>query len=255
MQIQVNGDHATTISSAGEAAIEPSGSDVGRHTLSLGPTLDRMTMRAPPSYTVEQIDPQSRMFDQVLALRGLAYRREEAGKREEIDDYSIHLIARHDDVVLGALRVTCYQHGPFESHDRYPRWLLDEFGDRMSAASRMCIRPELAGCSSIPHDLTVRGWSTVLPMGVRIDVSKARLKAIPYYMRMGYVFVQDSIFRFHHWDAMCGLIVYPANAAHRGQFWKVFENIDSPCDLLASVNANRFSASYRDVRRASEAAI
>src|SRR5262245_29701038 len=96
-----------------------------------------------PGYRVERIDPTMPLFERVLKLRGQAYGREEAARGDEIDDYSLHFIARQGNEVLGALRVTCRMYGPLESEANYPAWLLREFGDRMCASSRMCVRPDL----------------------------------------------------------------------------------------------------------------
>jgi hypothetical protein len=84
----------------------------------------------------------------------------------------------------------------------------------------------------------------VLPLGVRIDVSKARDKAIPFYLKMGYLFVRDSAFDFGLWQARCGLIAYPADSRHPGRFADVFAGLSDPCELR---DGERFTASYRDV--------
>lgn len=116
----------------------------------------------------------------------------------------------------------------------------------MCAASRMCVDPEFKAHSTIPLELTKFAWSVVIPLGVRIDVSKARLKAIPYYMKMGYFFVRDSIFKFERWDARCGLIAYPANPQHKSKLTEVFQGIGNPCELSESSSGNKFTTSFRE---------
>ena len=199
-----------------------------------------------PQYHLLQIDVGSRLFDEVLELRAVAYGRDEAGVRDAVDDYSLHFVAQSDQGLLGALRVTCRKHGPLESETYYPRWLLDEFGDRLCAASRMCVRPDLAAGSTIPLDLTKLGCSSVLPLGIRMDVSKVRVKAIPFYLRMGYYFVRESVFDFERWDAQCALIALPANPNHPSKIADVFHGISDPCDLAASPNSVRYTTSYRE---------
>lgn len=201
---------------------------------------------APEDYTIEQIAVDSPFFCQVLELRALAYGREQAREQEAIDAYSRHFVARHDDTVLGALRATCHIDGPLESETHYPAWLLEEFGDQMVSASRMCVRPELSGKTTIPHDLTRFAWSVVLPLGIRIDVSKARLKAIPFYMKMGYCFIRDTVFNFERWNARCALIAHPANEKYPSRFANLFAGIGSPCDLSVSPKRESFTNSYRE---------
>ena len=207
-------------------------------------------MSAP--YKIQQIDVNNPLFNEVLELRREAYGQEEAGVRESIDEYSTHFVASLGTNVLGALRVTCRNDGPLESEEFYPQWLLDEFGDRMCAASRMCVRTRLQGSSAIPHELTVFGWSFVLSRGVRIDVSKVRLKAIPFYLRMGYYFVRDSVFDFERWNVRCGIICYPADPNNRSSISHVFAGIDNPCNLADSPNAAWFVNSRSECRRVIE---
>jgi hypothetical protein len=199
--------------------------------------------------TIEQIDVRSHLFNNVLELRRDSYKNEQAGAHDAIDDYSLHFVARSEAEVIGALRVTCRKDGPLESEKFYPQWLLDEFGQRMCAASRMCVRSGLQGCSPIPHDLTMFAWSIVLPLGIRIDVSKARLKAVPFYMRMGYLFVRESIFDFGRWSARCGLIAFPATPNHSSKLSHLFSNIDNPCDLSMPATADRFVTTRSDFYR------
>lgn len=116
----------------------------------------------------------------------------------------------------------------------------------MCAASRMCIAPEAKGRSSIPLELTKFGWSVILSLGVRIDVSKARLKAIPYYLKLGYFFVRDSDFTFERWKVRCALIAYPATPHHQTKLTDVFQGIENPCELSSSINRHKFTASYRE---------
>lgn len=180
-------------------------------------------------------------------MRSVSYGRGEAGVREDIDEHSLHFIARAGHSVVGALRVTCRRHGPLESEQCYPQWILDEFNEKLCASSRMCVAPEYKAITSIPLQLTKFAWSTVLPLGIRIDVSKARYKAIPFYMKkMGYFFVRDSYFTFQRWAVPCGLIACPANASCQSRLADIFQTIDEPCDLSRLIGCGRFITSYHD---------
>ena len=117
---------------------------------------------SPPTYTVEQVDVNTSEFKSILQLRAIAYEREAAGERDEVDSYSLHFAARSKDRIIGAVRTTCRKHGPLESEEFYPHWLLGEFGDKLSAVSRLCIQPEFSG-SRVPHDLIRCAWKVVLP--------------------------------------------------------------------------------------------
>jgi hypothetical protein len=215
--------------------------------------LEQPPKSAIDALAVERVAVDSSWFASILELRTAAYGRDGAGQRDAVDDYSLHFAARVGDEVVGALRVTCRRHGPLESEEHYPRWLLGEFAGRLCAASRMCVRPDWQG-ASLPIALTACAWRTVLPLGVRIDVSKARLELIPYYMRMGYLFLRDSIFQFDRWNVRCGLLAFPANAAHPSKFSALFTGVDEPCDLATSPHAGLFVASYHDYLSAVEAA-
>ncbi len=195
---------------------------------------------------IEQVTFGAPEFSQILTLRKLAYEKTEAGCCEKIDEYSLHFAAFEEDRVVGALRVTCLKDGPLESQENYPNWLLDEFGHKMCAASRMCVLPERQAFSQIPLALTEYGWGVVISKGVRIDVSKARLKAIPFYLKMGYWFIRDSFFSFGKWDALCGLIAYPVHPMHPGQVSHVFREVIDPMDLSLSLNRDKFIDSQRE---------
>jgi hypothetical protein len=198
------------------------------------------------SYDIAQIQPGSSQFQEILGLRRLAYQRPEAGMADEIDGHSLHFAARNSRGVIGAMRVTLRKDGPLESQEHYPAWILDQFGDSLCAASRMCVHPDFAGATSIPRDLKRFGWPIILPMGARIDVTKARLDAIPFYMRMGYFFVRSSVFRFRRWDAWCGLIAFPAHSRYRNRFSDLFTQIENPCDLDQLSTRQQFVQSFRE---------
>lgn len=148
--------------------------------------------------------------------------------------------------MLGGLRVTVRAHGPLECEKHYPSWLLHEFGDRMCAASRLCVHPDLAGKSPIPFELICRGWSGALQHGVRIDVSKVRLSTVPYYLKLGYYFIKDSVFEFDRWEARCGLVALPARPDSPSKLSGVFAGIDRPCNLEQSPNSAMFCRTYRE---------
>lgn len=98
-------------------------------------------MQTSDDLIVERIDMEAASFYEVLRLRASAYEREEAGRVDAIDHHSFHFVARTNHHLVGALRVTCLMHGPLECQEHYPRWLIESFGDRICAASRMCVRP------------------------------------------------------------------------------------------------------------------
>jgi GNAT superfamily N-acetyltransferase len=210
-----------------------------------------------PGYRIERVAPNSTGFRAVLALRALSYGRPEAGLADAIDEYSLHFAAvSHEktlsaagaELPLGALRVTCRKLGRLESEEFYPPWLLEEFGSRLGAASRMCVRPDHKG-TSLPEQLAKHGWRAALAEGVRLDVSKARIRAIPFYLRLGYVFVRKSIFTFNRWDTKCGLIALPANRHHPSRLAPLFAGVADPCDLTASPNSTKFSSSLEHVHQ------
>lgn len=211
----------------------------------LQPPLPSTTFAANPLYSIEQIEITSPLFRDVLDLRAAAYRREKAGEADELDEYSLHFVACGDEGVVGALRVTCKKDGPLESDTHYPQWLFDEFSNQLCASSRMCVRPGHSG-RTIPFDLARVAWSEVLTRGVRLDVSKVRGDAAPFYLRMGYLFLRGSVFAFDAWQTTCGLIAYPANSLHRGRYADLFAGIDHPFDL--EPNLWRFESNYRAVR-------
>lgn len=197
-------------------------------------------------YEFQQITTTSTYFTQVLKLRELAYCRDSAGLPDEIDGHSLHFIAKSGEHVVAALRVTCRKHGPLESENHYPQWVFQEFGDQICAASRMCVMPNLQAITTLPLDITRFAWSIALKHGIRIDVTKARLKAIPFYLKMGYHFIKDSIFEFERWNARCALIAYPVNAKYRTKLADIFVDVHNPCELDRSPHAKSFISSYKE---------
>lgn len=198
------------------------------------------------SFSIERLCAESPDFGEVLNLRKVAYGRAEAGEREDEDDYSLHFIARSADGIVGALRVTCRKDGPLESEIHYPRWLLEEFGNTLCAASRMCVRPDIAGRSSVPLELMSLGWKTVVPLGIRLGVSKVRLNAVPFYIRTGALLIRDTVFQFDKWDALCALVAQPVNAGVPSRFAALFEQVPDPCALVASPHWAMFTRSHQE---------
>ena len=200
-------------------------------------------------FILDAVSPTDAEFHDILALRHAAYGHEAASNCDDIDQYSLHFRAKTNSGIAGALRVTCRRDGPLESEPAYPSWLFTEFGDTICAASRMCVHPHLKGRTDIPLLLTEAAWSKVLPMGIRIDISKARIDAIPFYMRQGYTFVRDSFFLFDKcdgWTAICGLIAFPAHPKVKSRLSFLFEDIASPCDLTQSPYDHMFVREYRE---------
>lgn len=188
-------------------------------------------------------------FKLILELRASAYGRTEAGIEDAYDCHSIHLLAIEHGIPLGSLRVTRRCCGPLECEENYPSWLLDGFGHLMTASSRMCVHPSIAGRSHIPLLLSKAAWSALLPAGVRIDVSKARIKALPYYFRMGYSLIKRSEFWFGKWGGYCALIAHPAHNSYRSPLSALFESITDPCDLAASEYSHEFTRDARNYRK------
>jgi hypothetical protein len=208
-------------------------------------SLTRKTDNCDELDTIEHISVESSEFQEVLELRCEAYGRDEAGKQEDIDHYSLHFIYKQGTVVSGALRVTCRQNGPLESEEVYPDWLLEEYGNSLCASSRMCVRRNATG-TNIPTKLTRFAWQTVLPLGVRLDVSKARLSAIPYYMRkLNYYYVLGSQFEFHRWRTRCALIAYPAHTGRGDAISDLFQGISHECDVTKRRYWHRFTDSLK----------
>ena len=196
--------------------------------------------------SVDEISVRSNRFSRLLELRSNCYKHARSGLCESIDNYSHHFVASCGNKIVGALRVTCHIDGELESCEAYPKWVFDEFGLTIGSASRMCVHPDFAGRSTIPQLLTRLAWQTVLQRGIRIDVTKARLKAVPFYLRMGYVVMRDSLFQFDRWNAKCVLIAHPADPQHPSPMSSVFNGICDPCCLCVSENTDLFIRDRRE---------
>lgn len=204
--------------------------------------------------TYELAEYGSAEFAEILQLRAECYETPRAGEVEALDVWSLHFTARLQGTLIGSLRVTCRKDGKLESEEKYPAWLLDEFGDRLCASSRMCVKPGLQGKTNIPLQLKSRAWQHVLPQGIRLDVSKARLKTVPFYMRLGYFFVAHRPFPFTGWQhelglRECVLLAFPADAEHPSPIQSVFTSASAPCRLSETPWADRFVAKWRDARQ------
>ncbi len=206
------------------------------------------------SITYDLVEYGSPEFEEVLQLRQECYETPRAGEAEALDAWSLHFTARLHGILLGSLRVTCRIHGAVESEEKYPAWLLDEFGDTLCASSRMCVQPGLQGKSNLPLQLKATAWRHVLPQGIRLDVSKARLKTVPFYMRLGYFFVAHKPFPFTGWQRElglreCVLLAFPADCQHPSPIQEVFTGTSDPCRLGETPWADRFIAKWRDARQ------
>ena len=157
---------------------------MGNGAIDVGTLRRPVDATAHSSLRLDVISTDSTDFERVRALRRQAYGRDAARDVDVIDDYSSHVIARRGDRLVGAIRVTCRVDGSLESESAYPAWLLAEFGDVMCACSRLCVIPGMAG-TRVPYQLIRRAWQHVIVRGVRLDVSKVRRRAIPYYLRLG----------------------------------------------------------------------
>jgi len=189
------------------------------------------------------------VFSEILKLRRLAYGHEIASDVDVVDRHSLHFTAKLGGDLLGSLRVTCRRDGQFENEAAYPAWLLKEHGEILCAASRMCVHPSLKGKTTIPSQLTHFSWAHVLDLGVRLNVSTARLDAIPFYLRQGAVFIRDSCFflqKSETWRAHCGLIAIPACSNVRGDLATLFDAIDRPCNLQTSAHSRMYISQYRE---------
>ena len=195
---------------------------------------------------VDEVEARSERFGQLLSLRKRCYRREKSGACDAIDWYSHHFVASIRRQIIGSLRVTCYKDGELESCTAYPEWIFREFGDTLCAASRMCVHSSFSGQLNVPRLLTTFAWQTVLKKAIRIDVTKARLNAVPFYLRMCYVVVRDSLFQFDRWDAKCVLIAHPADPQHPSPMSPLFKDICDPCCLRVSENTDLFIRDRRE---------
>ncbi len=200
----------------------------------------------PETDTIQLVAYEDPLFLDILRLRKIAYGREQAGIEDAIDPHSLHFVYRHNARITGSLRVTLKRDGPLESEAFYPKSILNRWGDVLGASSRMCVDRQVETRTNVPLELTRFAWRTVIPMGIRLDVCKARLKAIPYYMkRLGYYYVKGSQFDFDLWKARCGLIALPANPGHHSALSDVFEGIHNPCVFDLPLDDGCFTSSYK----------
>lgn len=199
-----------------------------------------------PTLRLDVISTSSPHFAAIRSLRRDAYGRPEAETPEAIDEYSFHVIAVLDGAVVGSLRVTCRQAGPLEAEQFYPPWLLDEFGGRLVASSRLCVRRGVG--TRLPLLLMRRAWQHAIEIGMRVDVSKVRRRAIPYYLRIGAYYLRDSCFLFERWNVECGLVAMPVNPSAPSPFVDLFSRVPDPCGLAVSEHSGRFTRDVRDLR-------
>lgn len=187
-------------------------------------------------------------FDGVRSLRERAYGRAEAGLADSIDAHSFHVLASTaGGRVVGAMRVTCRRDGALESEQAYPRWLIDEFQTRLSACSRLCLDPDLS-VPGLPLALMTAAWDEGLRRGVRIDASKVRRRAIPYYVRLGAYFMRGSVFTFDRWHVRCGLVAMSASPAAVGPLASLLRHAPEPVDIF-SLHPGELSRDPREIRR------
>ena len=205
--------------------------------------------RVAESIEFAEMDSAAKDFAAVLRLRGLFYGRREATEFEPIDAYSLHFVARQREDIVAALRVTPKTRGPLESQQHYPEWLMTHFAHFLSASSRMCVHPELKSRSRLPMELSCFAWKAVIPLGIRIDVSKVRLDAIPFYLRMGYLYLKAPPFDFDRWALRCGLVACPVDPKHPTCFSSLFSGVKDPCELDRSGYREHFTGSYQEFRR------
>jgi len=193
-------------------------------------------------FKIIEIDSNSPMFDEVQILRRGAYGRDEAGNADLIDGYSHHFVATSNGLPIAAVRITRRIEGKLECEDHYPGWILDRFGSTICAASRMCVSSQFPGTHQVVRELIKAAWQHEIQSGIRLDLTKVRREMIPYYLRLGYLFVRKSCFLFDKWDIPCGLIAYPANERHEGQFSDLFCGLNMQCDLSAPEIRDRFTS-------------
>jgi hypothetical protein len=200
------------------------------------------------------VEHGARDFEAVLALRQQAYGRELAGRRDAIDEYSHHFVARLHHQIVAALRVTCVKDGPLMSMEHYPSWLLHAFGDTLLATSRLCVSPSLPANPRVPQQLLRCGWEEMLPRGMRVNVAVARQETAPYYFRQGCVFVRNCTFRYDQWPVDCGLIAFTADPIRTTPYRDLFQGLELPESFPCLNDSHLFITSMKELRGSNAAA-
>jgi predicted GNAT family N-acyltransferase len=186
--------------------------------------------------TINFLDPLAR---QILRLRADAYGRAQAGQADELDVSSTHFVSVDDSGnVIAAIRMTKSSDCRLESQDVYPDDLFSLFGNQLGACSRFCIDQRYRNTSTGKRLLRY-AWMESLDYGMRLDVSKARVDAIPFYLKIGYMFLPGTLHEFQNWRCQCGLIALPADKRRASWFQDLFEHVVLPtdyatCDILNS---------------------
>ena len=204
--------------------------------------------------TFDVLSAGDRDFETILSLRRQAYGRPEAGIKDSYDEYSYHLVARQHDEIVAAIRVTCVKDGPLMSMERYPAWILDAFGDSLLAGSRLCVSRRLSGSGKVPQMLLRYAWQQMLPLGMLANVAVARVEAIPFYMRQGFVFVRDSLFHYDRWSTLCGLIAVVADSRRPSPYADVFRSAELPPSFPNLEDPQRFISSFKEFRALTQTA-
>jgi len=187
-------------------------------------------------------------FEALLRLRRDAYGRPDAGLPDSVDFRSFHVGGWYDGRLVGAMRVTCRRDGPLESERFYPDWLIREYAPVLCASSRLVVERG-ASRTLMPILVMRRAWEHAISLGIRVDVSQVRRRAIPYYLRIGGFHQKGSHFAFERWKVTCGLVAFPVHPDVGSPFADLFASVSDPCQLATTVHRDRFTRLLSDVRQ------
>lgn len=147
----------------------------------------------------------------VLPLRAKVYGRPAAACRDAFDEDGEHYVSYQHGVPMYAVRVTRASESPIECEECYPAELIERFRDCLVSCGRFVRNPDVPGGAARASDFLAACWADLIARGVRIEISNATDRLLPYYRTFGYTTLRVPTFRHPVWHTESYTICFIAD--------------------------------------------
>ncbi|MBF0593014.1 MAG: hypothetical protein HQL02_13095 [Nitrospirae bacterium] len=124
-----------------------------------------------------------------------------------------------------SLTVTFARDGKLDCEEFYPTELIDRYRNVTGSAGKLCaVNKYECEINRFAHILTYQVWNYVYNRGIRLDIMNAKEGLMSkYYLRMGYMLVENSLFIHPKWQTHSHVFLLPADSTINSHFKDIFK--------------------------------
>ncbi|MBF0519328.1 MAG: hypothetical protein HQK92_06355 [Nitrospirae bacterium] len=143
--------------------------------------------------------------------------------KAEYDKYSYLFCLYVNEEPTVSATVTFARDGKLDCEEFYPTKLIDRYRNVICSGTKFCvINKHECRIDIFANTLMHQMWHYAYNRGIRLDILNAKERLNEYYLRKGYLLVENSTFTHHKWRFRANVFLLPADSTINSMFKDIF---------------------------------